>query len=133
MVDSARYKDWFQSGDKDYKSAKILFEYDGDYGIVAFHCQQAIEKYLKGYLLLVNQQLEKGHSLVLLIKKAQKFDKDINIYMKDCAYINQFYIETRYPADEPMILEKSEAEECLSIVKNMIEYLYEKIQSEEKY
>ena len=45
MVDTKRYKEWLTMAEKDLKSAKILFEHDADYGIVCFHCQQAIEKY----------------------------------------------------------------------------------------
>lgn len=51
LVDTKRYKDWFDIAEKDLKSAKILFQHDADYGIVCFHCQQAIEKYLKGYII----------------------------------------------------------------------------------
>lgn len=116
MVDSLRFFDWLKAGESDLKSAEILYKYDGDYGIVAFHCQQAIEKTLKGFLLKETQELETGHSLVFLIKKAQKIDEGFKAFIKDCAYINQFYIETRYPADEPMILEKGEAQECIKIV-----------------
>jgi len=45
VVDTKRYKEWLTMAEKDLKSAKILFEHDADYGIVCFHCQQAIEKY----------------------------------------------------------------------------------------
>lgn len=61
MVDSKRYKEWFAIAEKDLKSAKILFEHDVDYGIVCFHCQQAIEKYLKGYLILKSGELIEGN------------------------------------------------------------------------
>ncbi|QIB67832.1 HEPN domain-containing protein [Aminipila butyrica] len=128
MVDSVRYKDWFSAGHKDLKSARILLDHDGDYTIIAFHCQQAIEKYLKGYLLLETHELEKGHSLILLIKKIQVFDSGIQQFMKDCAFVNQFYIETRYPADAPLELDQNEMKECLSIVNQILIYLNQRLQ-----
>lgn len=57
MVDSKKYEEWLQMAKKDLQSAKILFEHDGDYGIVCFHCQQAIEKYLKGFLIFKSGKL----------------------------------------------------------------------------
>ena len=43
-------KDWFKKGEIDLESAKILLA-AGTLETAAFHIQQAIEKYLKGYLL----------------------------------------------------------------------------------
>ncbi|AKL94727.1 hypothetical protein CACET_c12620 [Clostridium aceticum] len=123
MVDTKRYIDWFKMALKDLNSAEILYKHDADLGIVCFHCQQAIEKYLKGYLIAQTGVLQEGHSLVKLCKKASDYDKNFKDYVKDCAFINTFYIETRYPAEDPMIVSKEEVEECLSITKSIIKYV----------
>lgn len=34
MIKTLKYKEWFEAGNKDFKGAKILYEYDGDYGLV---------------------------------------------------------------------------------------------------
>ncbi len=47
MIDTVRYEDWFNKGKKDLKGAHILYKHEGDLGLVCFHCQQALEKYLK--------------------------------------------------------------------------------------
>ncbi|GAB4270743.1 HEPN domain-containing protein [Thermincola ferriacetica] len=120
MVDSKRYKEWFAMAEKDLKSAKILFEHDADYGIVCFHCQQAIEKYLKGYLILKSGELIEGHSLVKLCKKASQFDETFKSLVKDCAFVNAFYIETRYPAEDSLVVSKEEVEECFRIVNDIV-------------
>lgn len=43
-------KDWIEKAKKDLRRAKLLLA-DGDTEGAGFHLQQAIEKYLKGYLL----------------------------------------------------------------------------------
>ena len=48
MGDSLRYKDWFEKAAHDLRGAEILMEHDGGNDLVAFHCQQAMEKMLKG-------------------------------------------------------------------------------------
>ena len=47
MGDSLRYKDWFEKAAHDLRGAEILMEHDGGNDLVAFHCQQAMEKMLK--------------------------------------------------------------------------------------
>lgn len=42
--------DWFHKGDLDIKRAEILLR-ENDTAGAAFHLHQAIEKYLKGYLI----------------------------------------------------------------------------------
>jgi HEPN domain-containing protein len=124
LVDSLRYKDWYAKSQADLQSAKILFEYEGDYSIVAFHCQQAIEKALKGYILKHRGNLLVGHNLVFLCKEASLVDPSVNNYLKDCAYINQFYIESRYPADIPAFLSQDEAQECISISEMVLNHIF---------
>ena len=51
MGDSLRYKDWFEKAAHDLRGAEILMEHDGGNDLVAFHCQQAMENMLKGWLL----------------------------------------------------------------------------------
>ena len=43
--------DWFAQGDMDIQAADILLAQDGPLPVVAFHIQQAVEKYLKGLLI----------------------------------------------------------------------------------
>lgn len=120
MIDTKRYQDWFKKGDQDIKGAHILYNHDGDLGIVCFHCQQALEKYFKGYLIYKTGLLQEGHSLIKLCKKASSYDGIFSKFIKDCAFINTFYIETRYPAEDPLVVSKEDAEECMRIVEEII-------------
>ena len=120
MADSRIYKDWLAKAHIDLDSARILYAHGGDYATVAFHCQQAIEKGLKGFILKAAKQLKDGHSLIYLCRKASAYNDDFEPYFKDCAYVNQFYIESRYPADVPEALTKQDAEQCLSIAERVL-------------
>ena len=62
MGDSLRYKDWFEKAAHDLRGAEILMEHDGGNDLVAFHCQQAMEKMLKGWLLKTTGELLDGYS-----------------------------------------------------------------------
>jgi len=121
MADSTRYLDWFGKARADLESAEILFKNNGNNSVIAFLCQQAIEKAYKGFILKQREELVEGHSLIYLCKKIADIDTSFKMFMKDSAYVNQFYLETRYPADIPLDISTSEAQECLEIAKTIME------------
>ena len=123
MVDSVNHNEWFIMAEKDIRSARILFEHGADNEVVCFHCQQAIEKYLKGYLIYVTGELQEGHSLVKLCKKAMTHSDAFKIFVKDLAFVNTFYIETRYPAVDPLIVSREDVAECFRIVDAIVKQI----------
>lgn len=44
-------KEWIERGEHDLKVAKILFAENEYFDVVLFHIHQAVEKYLKGFLI----------------------------------------------------------------------------------
>lgn len=91
--------------------------------LVAFHCQQAIEKALKGWLLKMTGALLDGHSLVFLCRKAIAVGAPLKEKLRDCAYVNQFYIETRYPSDSYLPVSGKEAQDCIDAAKEVMALL----------
>jgi hypothetical protein len=53
MVDYPLIHEWFRKADSDYDTARhmLLEYYPMQIEIICFHCQQAVEKWLKGYLI----------------------------------------------------------------------------------
>lgn len=127
MVDTMRYKEWIEKALKDIKSAKVLKEHDCGNDVVAFHCQQAIEKALKGYLLFSGEGLIPGHSLLFLGKSAEKFNSEFRSIKKDLAFVNQYYLETRYPADTPLEISEEDVLECMKITEEILGLVLGKI------
>ena len=123
MADSKRYNDWYDKARHDLDGARIVLEQGGIADLAAFHCQQSVEKALKGWLLQKTGRLYDGHSLVFLSREALRKGAPIDAHMRDCAYVNQFYIETRYPADTPTELDETDAQECCRIAEAVLELL----------
>ena len=127
MVDTLRYKEWIEKAERDIKSAKILKEHECGNDVVAFHSQQAVEKLLKAYLIFNGEGIVSGHSLIYLCKMSEKHNNDFKKYIKDCGFVNQYYIETRYPADNPLIVSDYEAEECIKIAEEIYRAVISKL------
>jgi len=124
MVDSSKYEDWIMRAKKDLRGAKILFDATGAEELVAFHCQQAVEKYLKAYLIKETGILHSGHYLMGLLKKCYQTNKDFKKFTNHITYLNSFYIETRYPSDEGLVVEEEDAQKCIEYASEVLNYFF---------
>jgi HEPN domain-containing protein len=90
-------KDWFIAAEDDLLSAKKLASEVRLTNIVAFHCQQCIEKTFKGIIEELNLPSVKSHDLLRLrnIANIQLSEQETILL----ATINEVYIDARYPAD----------------------------------
>ena len=130
MADSVNYLDWYYKANQDLQAAKLFFkatdsENGVDYAITAFHCQQCIEKYLKGHILKLTDELSgTTHNLTVLCNKAGKLDITFKNFIDDCAFVDEFYIEPRYPVDI-LFINKRDGEDCLNIATKIAEHVLE--------
>jgi HEPN domain-containing protein len=121
--DSKRYYDWLYHAYQDILSGHMLIDDPRLAEQAVFHCQQAIEKSLKAFLLYKTHKLFDGHNLAWLCKQAALLDSGFTPWLSRCAALNRFYIETRYPADIPAEMPVSAAKEILSDTDDIMEYV----------
>jgi HEPN domain-containing protein len=95
-------EEWVSFAERDVMTAEEIIDNPLLTRIVAFHCQQAIEKYFKGYLLEHDKPLIRIHNLSKLYEMTKKI-KDLEIDEDILVRINDTYIEDRYPGDLGML------------------------------
>ncbi|MCI8622610.1 MAG: HEPN domain-containing protein [Provencibacterium sp.] len=98
-ADSRQYDEWLDKAGGDLLCARALREDDRCYDGAGFHCQQAIEKALKAYILLRSGRLHDGHNLTWLCRQALRYDRKFSDWFDESAALTHCYIETRYPSD----------------------------------
>ena len=92
-------EDWILLADKDLQAAKIIIDDEHPLtNIVAFHCQQAIEKYLKAFIIEKNGSLIRTHDLIKLNGMINEI-KELGIDEKKLIVLNEVYMDSRYPGD----------------------------------
>ncbi len=91
--------EWFEKGKHDLEGAQILFESGHYTDTTAILIQQAVEKYLKGFLIRYGWKLEKIHDLVRLLTEAAKYKPELAKFEEDCRRITEYYFESRYPGE----------------------------------
>lgn len=96
-----QFEEWSRYADEDLTMAKLALAEDGPPNQICFHCQQAAEKYLKGFLVFRGEKFEKSHQLRYLVEKCMALDRAFEELQEDIILLTQFYIETRYPGDVP--------------------------------
>jgi len=114
----------FENGDADLANASLILgnpETGGLFGIACFHCHQAVEKYLKGFLFLNGKQPPRIHDLKLLLDKSAEIDETLSKFDNDCRDLNPFYIETRYEPGAPGDFGEDEARETYRKAERIIE------------
>ena len=92
--------EWLYFADADFDSAQILNNaYRKHSEIICYHCQQAVEKYLKAFLCYNGVIPPKIHVLETLCALCSEFDSSFNNIARDCAYLSPFAVHARYPLE----------------------------------
>ena len=110
----------------DVQAADILLAQDGPLPVVAFHVQQAVEKYLKGYLVSRGWPLRRIHDLEVLIREAIARDADFVPFLGPCQRITEYYIETRYPLGIHTLLQVKTVKADLETARSLRELIRSK-------
>jgi HEPN domain-containing protein len=97
-MNSEDVKEWMQLADEDLYSAKILNEaVRRPLEIICYHCAQAVEKYLKGFLIYHDVIPQKTHDLPSLNQRCIELDVRFNNIQTLCSYLTTFASDVRYP------------------------------------
>ena len=89
---------WIGFAEKDILTVSEIIENHDLTNIVAFHCQQAIEKYFKAFLLENEKPLMKIHNLLTLYGTIKEII-DFNLNEDLLSIMNDIYLESRYPGE----------------------------------
>ena len=121
--EESRYaRDWLRVAEKDWGRIGHALD-DGDAEEAGFWLQQAVEKYLKAYLLSKGWRLRKVHDLEVLVNEAAAHMPDFAPYARACRKISGYYIAERYPMMDPPSLTLEEItrsrDEILGLVESI--------------
>lgn len=121
-------EEWLERGKHDLEVARFLLIKEEYSDVVLFHIHQAVEKYLKGFLISRDWKLKKIHDLELLVTEAMFFNDEFQKYLDLGRKLTAFYYEERYPPGPITYYSKEEIEEILEIADEIIKELKEKIE-----
>ena len=114
--------DWLRIAEKDLgRVGRLLDEHDPE--MAGFCLQQAVEKFLKAFLLSKGWQLRRIHNLDPLLDDAITYDASLEDFRSACQKITAFYFVQRYPFITESGLTEDDVHNSLGQVRGLIEKL----------
>jgi HEPN domain-containing protein/predicted nucleotidyltransferase len=92
---------------------------------IAFHAQQAAEKYLKAAIISHGIRPERTHNLTDLFDQLESVDDAVPDLRAECELLTPFAIDTRYPRDEssaemPKLIEAETGERAVAAMRAIV-------------
>jgi HEPN domain-containing protein len=115
--------EWFHFGDTDLKVAQHLAStlYPPPLEVICYHCQQAVEKYLKGYLVFCGAEAPpKIHNLMALCTSCSEHDNRFDTIVGKCNVLNAYAVQPRYP--DEMYIDESQMKTALLFAGEIREF-----------
>jgi HEPN domain-containing protein len=123
LEESSYPADWLRLAEKDLSRTKRLLEEDAE--LAGFCLQQAVEKFLKAFLLAKGWGLRRIHDLDALLDDAVAHDPGLEAFRPACQRITKYYIVERYPLNLGAELTEREVRESLGAVGPLVDRLRE--------
>jgi len=114
--------DWLRIAEKDLGRVEHLLGVR-DPEAAGFFLQQAMEKFLKAFLLSKGWELERIHDLEALLNEALAYDRSLEPFRTVYQEITGFYLVERYPLIVEAGLTEGDVRNSLKEVKGLIEKL----------
>lgn len=120
-------KKWLIKAKNDLKVAENEIKLSAEEMVtdaICFHSQQAVEKYLKAYLIFEEIDFDRSHKLEYLLELCIERNNDFS--QINVGNLSFYAVEVRYPDDFYIPTEK-EARECFELAREVKEFIFKKL------
>ena len=127
---TADTKAWLVKAQRDLVTVDQILDHDNPMlDPVVYHCQQAGEKALKGFLFWHDTPFRKTHDLAELLAQCVAIDITLGVLEETATFLTPLGVQFRYPSDilEPPL---AEAQEAFEHAKALLAELVKRLPSE---
>lgn len=123
MKNKELIQEWINFARMDFLAAKHLYDhmYPKPLEIICYHCQQSIEKLLKGVLISKGVMIKKTHDLGLLAEMLQEYEAVDEEYLEMCDDLTPYGVKIRYPQE--LYIEEYHVTKALRETETLYEWL----------
>jgi HEPN domain-containing protein len=123
-------KPWFTKAAQDLRAAEVLMSANPPLpGEAAYHCQQAAEKALKGYLAWHDVPFGKTHDLAAIGTLCASREPDLESLCRRADRLTVFAWAFRYPGD-PEDPTQEDVEEAIGLAREVFETMLSRLPAE---
>lgn len=110
---------WLDKAGSDLRATEVLLPAEQiDPSTVAFHAQQAAEKYLKSLLVRHQVPFPRTHDIGKLLELAETVEPGIEAELATAAALTPYAVEFRYPGEQ---LEREDARNAVDLAREVRE------------
>jgi HEPN domain-containing protein len=125
----------FKRAEEDVSDINALLKHkdvpeEYNFASICFHATQAVEKFIKGFIVYNNVPVKKTHNLESINDIANSIDKSFSTIKKECVKLNEYTPSVRYNDNH-----KIEKDEINNVLKhlNVIYHFDPIVKMREKY
>lgn len=123
-------KIWLKSARHDLDLSFLLNRDKAFTDTICYFCHQTVEKTLKALFLLNGFfDFPHTHDLEALMKQCKKLSPDILDFRNSFLLLNRYYLETKYPVEEPVNYPREEAEKAIEMAEEIYEFVEKKLKT----
>jgi HEPN domain-containing protein len=116
-------RNWLIKAQHDLAAAhKLSTDPDPYLDVAVYHCQQAAEKAVKGFLVFHDQPFEKTHDVEVLITLALRYDARFSEWFEAAARLTPYATEFRYPSDL-LELDPDEFQQAMGAASELYDFI----------
>lgn len=126
-VSEERLRNWIEKADHDLGTAIVIHQHISEYSdTLAFHCQQAVEKYIKCLLEDNSISFKQSHDLRYLLDLLNDAIPISTEMYEKLIKLNAFSVQIRYP-DVIIELSAEDRDAAITIAKEFREFLQSQV------
>lgn len=115
-------REWLEYARQDWQAANYLTTAKPElYKIICYHCEQAVEKALKSFLVYHEVDFPRTHDLVELCKLCTNIDLRYYEIAEGCSELTGYGTQMRYPSG--VEVDKTEMREALATCEVIIDFI----------
>jgi len=121
---------WLLKARNDIRAAEALLRAEPSLADeISFHCQQSVEKSLKGFLFWNNTPFARTHDLNVIGQLCTAIDPSLTSLVRQAAPLTQFAVDYRYPGQiiHPSL---TEIEEAVALANDIWNEIIKRLPSE---
>ena len=99
-TDESNPAHWFAFAEERLRATDVLSRHEGMSATSVEILQEAVERFLKGYLIAKGWKLKRVHDLKVLVRDAADFDPDFALFLDFAERLTAEFFEQHYPGGD---------------------------------
>jgi HEPN domain-containing protein len=122
---------WLKKAGRDLRFSKAALTLEEQFfDEIVFHCQQSVEKSIKGYLTFHKEPIGKTHDIGELLLSVAKVDANLSKLLESSKILSKYAVAIRYPEaqNSDIVIDIDTVRQCIALADSVFVELSSRIE-----